>query len=85
MYPFDVSGIVTRLRLDLEHLFQANNQLIFMGRSWPTAEWLTMQIENRLYYCINDLSEIIKEVSKWPSEAQFCGFVGIGLHRAWGG
>jgi len=33
-YPFDVSGIVTRLRLDLEHIFQANNQLIYLGRSW---------------------------------------------------
>lgn len=44
-----------------------------------TTAWLTTQIENRLYYCINDLSEIIKEVSKWPSDAQFCGFVGMGF------
>jgi len=78
-YPFDVSGIITRRQLDLEHLFQANNQLIYLGQSWPTAAFLALQIENRLYCCINDLSEIVTEINKWPSEVQFCGFVGMSL------
>jgi len=79
MYPFDLSGIVTRLRVDLEHLFQANNQLIFIGQSWPTATWLTMQIENRLNYCIKDLSGIITDLNKWPSQEQYCGFGAMAL------
>jgi hypothetical protein len=74
MNTFDISSIITRLRLDLEMLYQANNQLIFIGRSWPTSSWLTMQAGNRLHYCITDLSGVITDLSKWPSEAQYCGF-----------
>jgi len=77
--PLDVSGILTRLRIDLEHLFSANNNLIYIGRAWPTAEWLALQVENRIYYCINDLSEIITQLSKFPPVAQIWGFGEVSL------
>ena len=77
--PFDVSAIVTKLRLDLEHLFQASNQLYYIGHAWPTAEWLALQVENRLHYCINDLSGIIMELSKLPPVVQVWGFGEVSL------
>ena len=77
--PFDVSAIVTKLRLDLEQLFQASNHLIYIGRVWPTAEWLALQAENRLHYCINDLSGIITELSKLPPVVQIWGFGEVSL------
>ena len=77
--PFDVSNIVTRLRLDLEHLFQASNHLYYIGHAWPTAEWLALQAENRLHFCINDLSGIIMELSKLPPVAQIWGFGEVNL------
>lgn len=82
MYPFDVSSIVTRLRLDLEQLFQANNKAIFISQSWrktgsPMVSILAAQLTKNIYHCINDLSGIIADLSKWPSDAQFCGFTSI--------
>jgi len=77
--PFDVTGIVLRLRLDLEYLLSASNQLIYIGKAWPTAEWLALQVENRLHYCINDLSGIITNLSKLPPMAQLWGFGEVSL------
>ena len=77
--PFDVTGIVTRLRIDLEQLFQATNHLIFISHAWPTAEWLARQAENRLHYCINDLSGIITDLSKFPPVVQVWGFGEVSL------
>ena len=77
--PFDVSAIVTKLRLDLEQLFQARNHLFYIGQAWPTAQWLALQVENRIHYCINDLSGIITELSKLPPVAQLWGFGDVNL------
>jgi len=53
--------------------------LIFIGRAWPPAEWLALQAENRLRYCINDLSGIITELSKLPPVVQVWGFGEVSL------
>jgi hypothetical protein len=89
-YPFDVSGIVTRLRLDLEQLFQANNKALFISQSWrktgsPMVSCLAAQLTKNIYFCIHDLSGIVADLSKWPSDAQFCGFTSICSSHAWGG
>lgn len=57
-----LSSIVTRLRLDLEHLFQASNQLIYIGRAWPTAAPLTAKIGDRLHLVMDDISAIVKKM-----------------------
>jgi hypothetical protein len=79
MYPFDLSGIVSRLRLNLEMLYQANNQILFISHSWPTAAWISMLIGNKLKYCVDDIAGVITELEKWPSEAKYCGFGAMAL------
>jgi len=53
--------------------------LFYVGQAWPTAQWLALQAENRLHYCINDLSGIITDLSKLPPVAQLWGFGEVSL------
>lgn len=62
MLLIDPVTIVTRLRLDLENLFQINNQIFYLGRLHPPSVPLTVQMANRAFYIINDLAEILGEL-----------------------
>jgi len=62
MFIQDTAGIVKRLRLNVELLVQASNQLFFMGSSWPEVFWTTLQINNHIFYCMSDLGQIIEEL-----------------------
>ena len=52
---------------------------VYLGKLYPAATWLTSQTENRLFFCITNLAEVIAELRKWPKEAQSGGFSGAGL------
>ena len=58
----DPSVIVPRLRVTIENLFQANNQLVYLGGACPTVGHLTFQMGNRLHQCIDNLGEIVQEL-----------------------
>lgn len=56
------SLIVPRLHTTLEHLLQASNQAFYLGRACPSTYHLIMQMGNRLFLCIDNLGQIIKEL-----------------------
>ena len=68
MFIQDTAGIVKRLRLNVKLLLQASNQLFFIGSSWPEVFWTTLQINNRIFYCMSDLGQIIDELDGRPAK-----------------
>jgi len=58
----DPTIIATRLRVTLEHLFQVNNHAIYLGLIHPHVAPLTLQMNNRVSFCIDEVARIIKEL-----------------------
>jgi hypothetical protein len=66
MLYIDPITAVTRLRLDIENLFQLNNQIFYLGRMHPESLQLTLQMGKRAYSVINDLTEILESIEPRP-------------------
>lgn len=62
MLQIDPTSAVTRLRLDIENLFQLNNQIFYLGRLYPESAQLTLQMGRRCHYVIGDLAEILAQL-----------------------
>jgi len=69
MFPsIDIARIVSRLQCNVDHLLQINNHAFYLGRAWPEALWLTVQISNRIHICLGDLDKTIKELNSEPQK-----------------
>jgi hypothetical protein len=62
MLYIDPATATTRLRLDIENLFQLNNQIFCLGRLHPESAVLTCQMGKQVYSVINDLAEILERI-----------------------
>lgn len=58
----DPTVITARLRVAIENLFQVSNQTSYIGSVHRSATSLTLLMGTRLHSCIDELSQIIKEI-----------------------
>lgn len=58
----DPSVMAIRLRAAIEQLFQASNQAAYLRCVHPSIATLGLQMGNRLFFCIDELDQIVKEI-----------------------
>jgi hypothetical protein len=58
----DPSSVTTRLRVAIEQLFQVSNQTSYLGSVHRSATPLTLLMGTRLHSCIDELSQIIRDL-----------------------
>lgn len=58
----DPSVMAVRLRAAIEQLFQVSNQAAYLRCVHPSVAPLGLQMGNRLFFCIDELNQIVKEI-----------------------
>lgn len=60
MILVDPTVVVSQLSSSLEHLFQANNKVVYLSQVYPESKCFIQQLEHHMHSSISELGEVLR-------------------------